>query len=576
VRISKVDLIDFKSFEKQTIELGDNNRLVGANGVGKSSIIESIIAGYYGKLVDGSSDVSKLIKDGAREASITITDDKGTFTRIIKKSGSEIVINGSSISESNFSAERKMVDLKYFLSATSPDYWLNLDYKDRRSIVSELSPEVDVDKLFLKTYPKPLLERFKRSTYSQVNKEIRELEDDLLKNKTLLQQTSIQDEGEANNFNSEEFEELESRHIMYNNVYKDVQLLEDAEIWAIEKAERDNATKEKIGLLEKLKSIKLNIKVKGQDITDAQVMELVNQIPKIKIELESLYAKQRSLNTGECVTCGQLLEKTIEDPTDRISDLENRLQKLERLVQEMDVIKEKREEILHKIELAQVRIDNNKSIKEQQNFEEVLKQKDKIVETYEHANWSDELEAKYQKLKEEQLQSKGAEDVLKKQLEEKEELVKAYKVAIDAMKEGLEELKLLQQALSPKGIASDIAKEQVKHISKYVAKYADNVVIETIEPLKSTDGVREVFNVFQNDIQEKKLSTGQKVMLATSFSLALQDMILDKLDRTCDLLIIDNSSLISEPNLLKIDKLASSKQRIYAINSEDKLLKIEK
>ena len=576
MRIAKVDLIDFKSFEKQTIELGDNNRLVGANGVGKSSIIESIIAGYYGKLVDGSSDVSKLIKDGSKEASITITDEKGTFTRIIKKSGSEIVINGNSITESNFSAERKMVDLKYFLSATSPDYWLNLDYKDRRSIVSELSPEVDVEKLFLKTYPKPLLERFKRSTYSQVNKEIRELEDDLLKNKTLLQQTSIQDEGEVSDFNTEEFEELESRHIMYNNVYKDVQLLGDAEIWAIEKAERDNATKEKIELLEKLKSIKLNIKVKGQDITDAQVMELVNQIPKIKIELESLYAKQKSLNTGECVTCGQLLEKTIEDPTDRISDLENRLQKLERLVQEMDVIKEKREEILHKIELVQVRIDNNKSIKEQQNFEEVLKQKDKIMETYEHANWSDELEAKYQKLKEERLQSKGAEDVLKKQLEEKEELVKAYKVAIDAMKEGLEELKLLQQALSPKGIASDIAKEQVKHISKYVAKYADNVVIETIEPLKSTDGVREVFNVFQNDIQEKKLSTGQKVMLATSFSLALQDMILDKLDRTCDLLIIDNSSLISEPNLLKIDKLASSKQRIYAINSEDKLLKIEK
>src|SRR5690349_748057 len=166
MKIKSITLINFKKFEKLNLTFKEINELCGGNGAGKSSILEAICVCYYGKLPDGKADIDKLIKNGENTASIIIEDEQiGILTRNIKSRGSELLVDGKKVSQDNFQSLNKLVPPEYFLASVNPNYWKDLDYKDRRSILSDLTPKVDRNEVFKAMYSERLLQKFEIMTY---------------------------------------------------------------------------------------------------------------------------------------------------------------------------------------------------------------------------------------------------------------------------------------------------------------------------------------------------------------------------------------------------------------------------
>lgn len=64
MRLRRVHIRGFKSIVDQSISLGRVNCFIGANGVGKSNVLEAI--GVLGAAADGRVDDEQIVRNGVR------------------------------------------------------------------------------------------------------------------------------------------------------------------------------------------------------------------------------------------------------------------------------------------------------------------------------------------------------------------------------------------------------------------------------------------------------------------------------------------------------------------------------
>ncbi len=131
-----------------------------------------------------------------------------------------------------------------------------------------------------------------------------------------------------------------------------------------------------------------------------------------------------------------------------------------------------------------------------------------------------------------------------------EQVLDLEKVKVDATdaatkaKEELANLSSIVEALSPKGIRAQAARQQIKPIITTIEKYIGEdlpVKIETLEQLKNGN-MKEVFKIFANEVPYKFLSTGERKRVDIAISQAINE--LEGSD--ISVYFVDDAELISE------------------------------
>lgn len=605
MKIRSLTLVNFKKFEKISLEFDEVNELHGANGVGKTSILEAIIVGYYGFLPDGKSGVDRLIQNGKDSCTIVIEDeDIGLITRVIKLKGQELQVDGKKISQDNFRTMYKLVPDEYFLASVNPSYWKDLDYKERRSIISDLTPKVDRNEVFKAMYPERLLEKFQIMTYTEVNSKVKSIISSIDNTKGAITQIKIDLRNPVktdNTFDEKRYADLVKKKEAYKLLeprIDEISRLEESKD-LIKEVEEANSKKEEI-------EMQLKVLVKDYSFSDAEKDGVKLDIDAIRSIIEAkskyietiakknaeydhsmvLYGKQGKAKENKlCEVCGRPLSDEeaheLKPQIDfiqlqkEIADLEDRLEKIELWEEELKDYDQKIQEYNSELKNIEFVLRSASSLNDiLGRKEEIEKNKDKVLAEVDAIGWTYEADEELKNLEIEKAKLEGVNELQKKQNKELQNNLERYNSDLEAYEKELEDLEILKEALGPKGVESEIAVRKTKFIEQAVAKYSKDVVIETVEPLKSQDGYKEVFNVFKAGIVERKLSTGQRIVLAVGFCLAIQDLLASKLGYNAPILFIDDASLIT--TLTKIKSVSKGLQLFFCVNTDDTELKLIK
>ena len=595
--IKKLNLYNFKSFSEKTFEFGDENYLIGANGVGKSSTIEAIIFAYYGRLPDGGTEIKKLLKNGADKAIVSLYDSRyGNIVRTISKSGSvKLTLEGSEMSQNNFAQVCKLPPLEYFLASANPEYWIALDYKERRQIMVELSPTISRSEVFKELYGEELVDRFEITTYQEVNKEIKDYELNIENTRGRLQQIQISVPEKPAEYDDKKYQDLidKKNHILeiektYLSRKSDVSVI-SAKLEMIEeqKSKLPELEESKNNLINKFRSLKefgieevrkilvqkdsISKKFAEFSIEANQHNKNLNELSKIEVhgsgkcpvcssEIDSKSISQRRSEESRQVQALKIKIEKYKMNLDKITSLEDdyrkyqsQYQSLEKEIEAINKINVKEEELKTQLASAQKLLDNAESV-----FNKNI--------------WNEEDEQELKNLIDIKAKHEAYVEIATKQNEQNKKNIDLLNKQIESMEGEMNKLKILQTALSPKGVYSEIVRRQTNYFIEKVSKYGSDIKVETTEPLVTKpDELKEVFNIFWNGKQENRLSTGQKMTLAVYFCYAIQDLIAEKLEFDISLLFLDNSSLITQTSEFNSIRKV---QAFYAINDYNSELEV--
>lgn len=604
MNIKSLTLINFKKFDKYNITFGQINELHGANGVGKTSILDAICVAYYGKLPDGKSEIDRLIKDGESECSIVLEDSKvGIITRNIKGSSSELLLDGQKISQKNFESLYRLVPVEYFLASVNPNYWKELDYKERRSILSDLTPRIDRDKIFVESYPDRLLEKYKILTYKDVNSKIKDVQSTIDSLKGIIQQIKIDikmgSQDEAIEFDQTRFNELSEKKKLYDSLKPDYDKIQNFKKYNQSLNEYREAKEKLSGLQAKRDSLyseypfsKAENKagnimtiddIRGAvEMKDTLIRILAQKESRHELLMENYTNRKKSNDSGICELCGQPIEKNKVH-----NDIEDK--ELESIVDEINNVKEKLAQVqlweeqlidydvkLRRIEMSESSLNsliNNQMLKELDSESEKIESiADEVITKYEAIKWSTELESEYDGLYREASKAETLNEYKESNINSQKIMLDENQKLLDKNADDLNDLEILRDALGPKGVESIVQQAKNGYIEAAVGKYVSNIKVETIQQLKTSEGFKEVFNVYKNGIQEKKLSTGNKMILAVGFCLAIQDLLESMFGYKPTILFMDDSSLVTRLDVIKT--VAKGTQQFYAINTNDSELNL--
>jgi DNA repair exonuclease SbcCD ATPase subunit len=597
--VNRLILSNFKRYDTLDVELGRINEIDGANGTGKTSILEAIYVVYYGKLPDGSQAIEKLIKNGADECAVSIIDDSGqTITRTIsRKSSSKLSVNGKVISQSNFEQLNKLVPVEYFLCAVNPNYWMALDYKLRREVMVDLMPTINRVAVFEEMYDKKLSQQFAISTYQEVNKQIRELEMDIENRKGQIMQVQAIQPEQVGSSKVVEFDEKAYGDLLAKEK-KHSLLSEEHQKYSVELQNAENNAVKVTETEERIEAIKKNANIvmdKYPELKEFESLQAVQDViakyngisngkykigQSISVCEDKIKSLKELIDSSICPLCkqqitGEHLKTEVVMLEQELSELQKQEKKyddnLNKVVHIRDRFGAYSDELkVLKAEL-QILTQQLSSLKTGPKVKDIQKKLDRILA---EDVWNKEKDPiTLEALKEQKISRDLLNNIELKAKEEKKGTLQSLNKGIEESESRLSDLRVLQIALSPKGVDAEIVKRQTTSFVEIVNKYASGVEIETIQPLKTDpDRYQEVFNVFKNTIQESKLSTGQRMILAVAFSLAIQDLLQEKFGTTVKMLFIDDASLIT--SLDKIKNVAIGSQQFYALNTTDTKVKL--
>lgn len=605
MKIKSLTLKNFKKFEDKVFEFGDLNTISGMNGEGKSTILEAIVICIYGKLPDGGNDINKFITNGADKSKILVEiEGIGAITRTLSKSGSNrLMLDGEKIAQSVFEQSNNLIPVEYFLSSINPNYWIDLDYKDRRKIFSLLTPKPDTKSLFDEKYPERIWDKFKIMSHKEANRNLKDLKNDIEQYKGRISQIESEIENTkvektSFDFDSDKFEVFNTRHILWHKIKEDYYKLERLDDLKDSVDQYGSATESLEKIEEKLESLESRYSIFDLKNTDgtkmplSQVKAIVKNLPKYENQLNEIkndieiskrnYTNQNKAEKDKlCPICGQEISEqalgSMEKDTNFMKLTDDMLA-LEEKVNKMYVFRdelsdyESNKKLYESQKESYQKIVGNIQFKTAKiEFDRLTKAKDSIMKTYNKINWNEELEQEYLDMKEKKSLADGINERIKQETERLNNSLNDTKKQLELAMGSIEDAELLVEALSPKGVESLIQQQKAKYIEEAVAKFAGGVKVETVEPLKTTDGFKEVFNVSKNGKLEKQLSTGEKVTLAIAFNMAIQKLCEVKFGNNPNLIFMDNASLVSDSIKSKIIKLAGNKQQFYVLNTETEL-----
>jgi len=591
MKIKKLIVKNFKSFKDNKFEFKDLNIIEGRNGVGKSSILEAITYALLNTTPFNSSDTSKYIRNGESDMNVSIdVEGLGVVSRSFLGNKTNLTFNNTKESSRGFE-DRYLVKSDYLLTAINPNYWLSLGFNERREIVLNLIPEIDRKKIFLDLYKcKDLLDRFMIEEYRDINAKLRATEGVIKDLEGKLSQMGMEvvdlQSFRVSNISNEIINEYQ---ILEGKVKKGSAYNSDYNKLVEEKNKIENSNNE---LIEARKSLKQVIEdIKDDRISVSNITSNRNKIIKsiggedmmtvIRIKRESVSNSIKSIEKSKdkCPLCGSKFDtkKMIKELMKKYDELGDKLakvsvndemikslgDKINKIKNNLEVNKRLRHEVITKIaDLSKVTRKKVSLINEKIKEIEGKMVKDSELKRF----W--DLKDKYEKYKGNVVimtDRRNRIDKLKKG-------AKALKLLIQENYKELEDLKVLSQALSPRGVSAEIVKIKTELFEKLVSRYASGVKIKTIENLKSVDGVKQVFNVFKRGVRESQLSTGEKMKLSVAFSLAISDLIKRKYNKNINFLFIDDASLITDTSV--IEKIIGKRQIFIVKNTSEDNLKL--
>lgn len=127
-----------------THRFGKANRILGANGVGKSSIKEAICFVFTGCDSFGNRNPQHLISVGQHNSKVTVTTDRAEISRTITRNGNgtlKVIKAGISQTLTQSELEALIAPINVFLSTFIPGFFLKLSSEKQHQVLSDLLPK---------------------------------------------------------------------------------------------------------------------------------------------------------------------------------------------------------------------------------------------------------------------------------------------------------------------------------------------------------------------------------------------------------------------------------------------------
>lgn len=549
----KLILQNFRNHNYFEHDFKDVTELNGSNGTGKTSILEAFVFALFGRDFYGSTGTDRYIQKGKADCTVVLQIGKDEVKRVITEKSTEIYLNGSKVVQGDI--ELKYGTLNSVLPGINPMYFMGLNDSDKRELFMKLLPQQDRREIFIEKYGSELVEKFMLMSERTAKSQYASLEQSITQNQTVAGQLAeqsrtdmqevallksqlkvIDDSGNILDA-QKELDELQSRIGRYGDIEANKQSLNNA----LEKLT--------VVVKEKLKAYG------GATLTDAITQhqevadrledkgEVVRQdLAESKVHVQNF---ESSIATGKCTTCGQEVssdyaQKHLQEHVNKTSELTVMLGKINDAVEkEKDIVSELRGYLVSGKE-SQLKL---KAVND--TYPQYEKDRDRIEELKGLLGDVSILEDIMSNK-----ETEGRVKALESRSADAETRSKTLFTQVDGMKPQYEELKVILEAFSSKGIESEIVKRQTKYLTDLVNKKIDGIGITTTKENKSNEGYKEVFEISLNDVEFKSLSFGEKMKVSVAFCLSIQEL---QEYFNVPLLLLDEASVLSYGSMRSVE-----------------------
>lgn len=149
MRLTSIHLQNVRCLTDARLSLDDVTLVLGPNGTGKSTIAEAIryaLTGECGFTTKAGAGASRVIRHGAKVASIDLTTDVATIMRTIKASGSTVAVDKLAGDEARAALEVALPAPELLRCMLSSSHFIGLPAKEQQAVLSSLAGQpVDAD-----------------------------------------------------------------------------------------------------------------------------------------------------------------------------------------------------------------------------------------------------------------------------------------------------------------------------------------------------------------------------------------------------------------------------------------------
>lgn len=535
MKIKKLKLESFKKFQNKEFEFKDKNEIYGKNGEGKSTIKDAIFFCLYGRTSNGSlADTTRFIKDGEVKCSVTVEIEKNG-THVIRRERS---IKGTRLSYMDGSqSEEDSVITQRDLDSLVPDYelfqavfnvgsFMSLPDKDKREFLLKLTPEIDKRLLYLELGGQELLidkYRFNFNDIDSTHKNLlrinRENNEELIRTKAVIDDSKEIEIPEITvKSQADKLKKIQELRVKKNSI--DIKWdIYNGEIDLIERIIKQND-----GIIEQINNIKIE---ECQEPSNELLNKLIQQRNELKQKI--------SIPEGKCPTC---LQDILESHKNKVNEVNNiRVRKIaenEALLAEET--KKYNEEMARYKKYIQAKATKQLLNDKLQAIPESPQEPEPCFEI------DTEEEREINRIQRQYIQELGKRNLLKKQEIERIKKIEELKIKMESLVGDINEVNKLLPIFSPSGIPSLEMKKKIDPIIENIKKFIPTIKIETIEHLKSGLSTKEVFNLYANNIEYRKMSLGEKVKIDIAMSQVINEMT----DNSVGSHFLDNSEVLDD------------------------------
>ncbi len=547
----KLSLIDFKKHSSLDVDLDGNVLITGKNGEGKTSILEGIVFALFGRNFYGKVATDMYVKNGAPCGTAILTMEN---TEIKRTQGDDnaVYLNGAKSKVAEVGSLFPSVEMA--LPVINPLYFMyEMTDSDKRELFMKLLPPISREEIFKKHYSdrKDLVDRFRSSSLRNVRDQIKNSETIL--NANLGQISTYELDIKEKDEKIEEIRKnmpeapegvLEREKEVQkelDKLQKELGLLGNPQARIDEyKKELDEYKAEVEPIVEKLKA--KNFSEAAEKVSSAkeeieqQYESLREDIAKKKLILGQL----EQFEDGSCPLCKQPVAsaqerieettKELEQLNDEVIAVKTKLDKYVEINKKFETLRDNVTRCVNGMKLHQKNVSKyEKLLSDIKELEEQL-----VGNSKEDFKNAVEIERQREVVK-----------ILQNEILSKKGTVAKLKSTNEKLQNDLPDLKLLEEALSNKGVDAWIAKEHAKTIEKLVGKYMDLEVVTVLEN-KTNDNTKEVFEVTRNGVSFRSMSFGERLKVSVAFGLVLRDLIPSF---NLPFVLIDEGSVLSKDSL---------------------------
>lgn len=542
MRLKRIVLDNFKCHESLVVPVSGDVRITGPNGAGKTSVLEAITSALYGKDLYGGTGIGRFIGSHSDKALVGVDLDSVSIKRQIARVASTAFIDDEQVKVADVQALLPPVDIG--TAMINPMVFVFNSDADKRRIFMSLLPKGDRREIFVEMFGEELADRFLKSTKGDVSSSIASCRTEILMTESRIQSNKfkLRDSQEklrgigdvAQEDVTRDYEEtLQKITRIKSNIEKKNELQQELD-----------DIKQRAGKLKGIYEFTDKPLVAGLEEKSQEYRTLLDKISrKIAQTKAKIEGYETIKTTGECPVCGTSVDKlTFPSLSEELDKLESVYEKLLGESEGIDT----------DLSGARSMLERTKRVREGIDAitvdETVLGRLEELLRQYKlkMADQGDSIALAEKKVLEENVKEFG------KAVEEDEGRLKKLKAEAES-------LATLKEAFGRKGVEAVVARRQAQVLEGYFKNYFDDVKIKTVRPNKTSEGVKEVFDLFVDGVEFKNHSFGERLLIGVAMSLIIRELSKTKLD----FILMDEVSILSADTRKTIQEWTSTIDVIY-------------